>query len=157
VSRAVSAGDIRSARGTTSTNRRVVEIGRARLRASPTCCTELVLRTITNRVLAVDGAEVKQWDVTEGALVASSTLSPLMAPRLDLVVSADGAWVASGDSRLDLSRDGTQLATVRSCVGEELRRRDLSAFFGSIHRHLATCFSLTVSGSGGSARAIRSS
>ncbi len=113
ISPAVRAGEIRPAAETTSTGRRVVEIGRARLRALPTCCTELVLRTATNRVLAVDGAEVKQWDVTDGRLVARDTLSPLMAPRLDLVVSTDGSWVASGDSQLGLVRDGTRVATVR--------------------------------------------
>lgn len=116
VSRAVSAGDIGPVRETTSTGRRVVEIGRARLRALPTCCTALVLRTTTNRVLAIDGAEVKQWDVTDGKLVARDTLSPLMAPRLDLVVSTDGSWVASGDNHLELARDGMRIATVRSGI-----------------------------------------
>lgn len=107
------AGEIGPASEATSRGGVVVHIGRARLRTMPACCAKLVIRTRTNLVFAVDDFDVKEWDLADGVLTARATASTRKIPTIDLVVSADGSWVAAGDEHIDLVHDGRRTATAK--------------------------------------------
>jgi hypothetical protein len=128
------AADITVATEKTSANREVIRIGQPRLQLVPGPLGRFEVRLGASKAFAVDGNELKIWELEHGTLIERFDLATgAPDPAVDFAVSPDGAWLAGGNfSRLAVRQAPFDQDAFEVMLARPHRfTRDLSQLFAS--------------------------